>query len=458
MQKINTINPATEEVLNSYPLLDQNQVAACIEKMALSQQTWADETLATRLNAMQRVAEILRKDLNNYATMIVKEMGKPFAQAQAEIEKCAKLCDYYVDVAPKFLQLKIIPTRYKKSYCVPEPTGIIFAVMPWNYPFWQVMRFAVPNLILGNAGLLKHAPNTIGAGVAIEEMFLHAGFPRNIFKNIIIDVSLAPFVIQHPKITGVTLTGSYVAGTSIAKEAGKVVKKVVLELGGSDPYLILKDADLKLAAEQSVISRLNNCGQVCIAAKRIIVVKDIKDEFIAEVIKKAQTYKIGNPLDPNITMGPMARADLRAKLTKQVEMVIKEGAKCLMGGKPQEGVGFYYPVTILTEIKSDSIIFNEELFGPVICIIEAKDEEEAIKLANNTNYGLSAAVFTKDLERGEHIARSKIKAGACAVNSFVSSDPALPFGGTKQSGYGRELSQEGLYEFANIKTITIQDG
>jgi len=405
---------------------------------------------------MQRVALLLRQNLATYANLMTTEMGKPITQALAEIEKCAKLCDYYTFVAKEFFQPELIQTGYKKSYRTLEPIGIVFAIMPWNYPFWQVMRFAVPNILLGNAGLLKHSPNTTGSGLAIQELFLQAGFPQDLFQSVVIDVALAPFIINHPKVSGVTLTGSYQAGQAVASEAGKVVKKVVLELGGSDPYLILHDADLSLAAEQCVMSRLNNCGQVCIAAKRMIVVKAVKDKFIELVMQKAKQYKIGDPLDPKTNLGPMARSDLRDKLALQVEKVIQEGATCLLGGKPEKTQGYYFPATVLTDIKPDSSVFTEELFGPVICIIEAKDEAEAIFLANNTDYGLAAGVFTQDRERGEQIAVKKLKAGTTAVNSLVSSDPRLPFGGTKKSGYGRELSREGLHEFANIKTIIVQ--
>ncbi|OGV28211.1 MAG: succinate-semialdehyde dehydrogenase [Legionellales bacterium RIFCSPHIGHO2_12_FULL_37_14] len=456
MSAITTINPANEQVLKTYPLLTQQEVASLIDNMDKSQKIWADESLDVRIKAMQRVALLLRQNLATYANLMTTEMGKPITQALAEIEKCAKLCDYYTFVAKEFFQPELIQTGYKKSYRTLEPIGIVFAIMPWNYPFWQVMRFAVPNILLGNAGLLKHSPNTTGSGLAIQELFLQAGFPQDLFQSVVIDVALAPFIINHPKVSGVTLTGSYQAGQAVASEAGKVVKKVVLELGGSDPYLILHDADLSLAAEQCVMSRLNNCGQVCIAAKRMIVVKAVKDKFIELVMQKAKQYKIGDPLDPKTNLGPMARSDLRDKLALQVEKVIQEGATCLLGGKPEKTQGYYFPATVLTDIKPDSSVFTEELFGPVICIIEAKDEAEAIFLANNTDYGLAAGVFTQDRERGEQIAVKKLKAGTTAVNSLVSSDPRLPFGGTKKSGYGRELSREGLHEFANIKTIIVQ--
>ncbi|HBI21598.1 MAG TPA: succinate-semialdehyde dehydrogenase, partial [Legionella sp.] len=328
-------------------------------------------------------------------------------------------------------------------------------IMPWNFPFWQVLRFAVPNLMVGNAGLLKHAPNSTGTALLIEQLLLEAGFPKNVFRSLIIDVDLAPFVIHHAHVAGVTLTGSNPAGKSVASEAGAALKKVVLELGGSDPYVILEDADLERAAEQCVLSRLNNAGQVCIAAKRMIVVECVKSAFEALVLAKAKTYAMGDPQDSKTTLGPMAREDLRAKLHDQVTRSIAAGARCLLGGTLPNRHGYYYPATVLTDITVDSPAFHEELFGPVICIIGAKDEEQAMRLANATAFGLASAIFTQDLEKGERLARDGIEAGTCAVNTLVASDPRLPFGGIKQSGFGRELSMEGMHEFVNIKTVIV---
>lgn len=455
MSEIITINPATEEILGRYPLMNKEEVKQIIEEMKRVQLEWMNTPVAKRKDLLSNTAKLLLKEKDHYAKLITNEMGKPVTQSIAEIEKCAKLCDYYAKEGERFLEPEFVETEFKKSYRSFHPLGIIFAIMPWNFPFWQVMRFAVPNLMLGNAGILKHAPNSTGAALAIEQLFLKAGFPKGLFRSLVIDIDLAPFVIQHPYVAGVTLTGSNRAGQSVAKEAGAALKKVVLELGGSDPYVILEDADLELAAEQCVTSRLSNAGQVCISAKRMIVVEKVKKEFEALVIKKAEAYMTGNPLESNTKLGPMAREDLRAKLHEQVQRSIDMGARCVLGGDLPKDKGFFYPATVLLDITSKSPAFHEELFGPVICITTAANEEEALELANDSEFGLAAAVFTRDLDKGNRLARDKIDAGTCAVNVLVASDPRLPFGGIKQSGYGRELSREGMREFANIKTVIV---
>ena len=455
MAAINTINPATEERLNHYPLMSRHEVDSLIQDMYLAQQSWAQSSLTLRKQCLSNMASLLLDNKKTYATLITTEMGKPIAQALIEIEKCAKLCDYYVQQGEHFLKPQPIQTEFYKTYRSFHPLGIIFAIMPWNFPFWQVLRFAVPNLMVGNAGLLKHAPNSSGTALLIEQLFLKAGFHKDLFRSLIIDVDLAPFVIHHTHVAGVTLTGSNQAGKSVAAEAGSALKKVVLELGGSDPYVILDDACLELAAEQCVLSRLNNAGQVCIAAKRMIVVQRVKSAFEALVLEKAKTYIMGDPHDSKTTLGPMAREDLRAKLHDQVARSIVAGARCLLGGTLPDGKGYYYPATVLTDVTIDSPAFHEELFGPVICIIGARDEEHAMHLANTTEFGLAGSIFTQDLAKGERLARDGIEAGTCAVNTLVASDPRLPFGGIKQSGYGRELSMEGMHEFVNIKTVIV---
>jgi succinate-semialdehyde dehydrogenase/glutarate-semialdehyde dehydrogenase len=456
MSSISTINPATETLIETYAVMDQETVNDIIESMHEAQMLWAMSDFSLRRHCFSAMAKLLLKHKTEYATLITNEMGKPITQAIAEIEKCSKLCDFYVAQGEHFLKPELIQTEFYKSYRTYRPMGIIFAIMPWNFPFWQVMRFAVPNLMGGNAALLKHAPNSTGTSLLIETLFLEAGFPKNLFRSLIIDVNLAPFVIQHPQVAGVTLTGSNVAGKAVAREAGAALKKVVLELGGSDPYLILEDADIERAAEQCVISRFNNAGQVCVAAKRMIVVEKVKALFEKAVLKKAEAYTMGNPHVQAVILGPMARADLRDKLHDQVERSIAAGATCLLGGKIPEGVGYYYPATVLTDVTEDSPAFDEEIFGPVICIISAKNEAEAIRLANRTEFGLGAAVFTEDLARGEHIAHFQIESGVCGVNTLIASDPRLPFGGIKQSGFGRELSAEGIHEFMNVKTVVVQ--
>jgi len=455
MSEIQIINPATEAVYSRHSTMDQAEISQIIENMEAVRCKFSSTPFSKRRDYLRNVAHILRDDQDSLAKLITNEMGKPITQAMGEVEKCAILCEYYAKEAETLLQPEPIKTEKHKSYRCFEALGIIFAIMPWNFPMWQVMRFAIPNLFAGNAGLLKHAPNSLGMSLAIEKIFKRAGFPAGLFRSLIIDVDLAPFVIQHPLVQGVTLTGSNRAGKVVASAAGAAMKKVVLELGGSDPYVILEDADLELAAEQCIISRLSNAGQICIAAKRIIIVDAIYDKFEKLILEKAKRYVMGDPLDPQTNLGPLARADLRDKLHDQVKHSIANGAECLLGGELPAGKGFYYPPTVLRNVTATSPAFTEELFGPVLCLIKARDEAEALTLANQTEFGLAAAVFTQDLKKGEHIAAHVLKAGCCAVNSLVASDPRLPFGGIKQSGFGRELSTEGLREFMNIKTVVV---
>jgi succinate-semialdehyde dehydrogenase/glutarate-semialdehyde dehydrogenase len=451
-----SINPSTEQICGTFNLMRKDEVEQIIQEMSTVQQSWSSVDIHVRKQQLQNTAALLRESKADFAKTISIEMGKPISQALAEIEKCANLCDYYFTQADQFTAVEYIQTEFYKSYKSFQPLGIIFAVMPWNFPFWQVMRFALPNLLLGNAGLLKHAPNCMGVSLAIEQLFLKAGFPAGLFRSIVVDIDLVPFIIHHSKVAGVTLTGSVSAGQSVAKEAGTALKKIVLELGGNDPYVILEDADLNLAADLCVLSRLNNCGQVCIAAKRIIVVKKVQEDFVKLIIDKVKNYQCGNPHDPETKLGPMARSDLRDQLHNQVQRAIAAGARCALGGIIPQGPGYFYPATLLLDVTEDSPIFHEELFGPVVCISTAEDESDAIRLANLTQYGLAAAVFTKDLDKGERIARDLIQSGTCFVNALVASDPRFPFGGIKKSGYGRELAVEGMREFANIKTIIVQ--
>lgn len=452
---IEVINPATGKVDKKYELMSQKDIDKILTQMEKVRTDWLKTTFEARSQLMRNAAKILREQQTDYAKVITREMGKPISQAKGEIEKCTWLCEHYADHAEHYLQPELIKTESKKAYRCYQPLGIIYAVMPWNFPFWQVLRFAVPNLMGGNAGVLKHAPNSTGAALAIEKLFEKAGFPKGLFRSLVIDVDLSPYVISHPLVQGVTLTGSERAGTAVASDAAKALKKVVLELGGSDPYLILDDADLDIAAEQCAKSRLSNAGQVCISAKRIIVVEKIREAFLKKLMEQVAKFKCGDPMDENTTMGPMAREDLRKQLDDQVKRSIAAGAKCLQGGKPVSGDGFFYEPTVLANIKKGMSAYDEELFGPVVCIFDAKDEADAIRIANDSAYGLGAAVFTQDLARGEKIAREQLHAGTCNVNMLVGSDPRLPFGGIKRSGYGRELAAEGIHEFMNIKTVSV---
>ncbi len=417
---------------------------------------WRKTSFKERASKLLQTAKLLREKQDEYAKLMAMEMGKPLTMGRGEIEKCAWICEYYAENAKSFLAERLIKTNLTKSKVCYRPRGIVFAIMPWNFPFWQVFRFACPNLMAGNAGLLSHAPISTGTALAIEELFTKAGFPRELFRSLIIDNEQAAKVIAHPNVTAVTLTGSDRAGRAVAAEAGKHLKKVVLELGGSDPYLILEDADIEQAATACVTARMANTGQVCIAPKRLIVVRSVLDDFKHHIIKKTKAYSLGHPLDETTLLGPMARADLRDLLHQQVQRTVAEGAELVLGGELPEGPGFFYPPTILCNVTRQMIPFKEELLGPVICITAAGNEHEAIELANATDYGLSAAIFTKDVTHGEQIATELIEAGCVSVNNFVASDPRLPFGGIRHSGFGRELSEEGIREFVNVKTITIK--
>jgi succinate-semialdehyde dehydrogenase/glutarate-semialdehyde dehydrogenase len=453
---IRTINPTTETVLNEYIIMNENEISARIDAAHLAYRVWRKTTFQQRKQLMLRMATVLRQKKNELAKLITEEMGKPVTSGRSEIEKCAWLCEHFAEQAENYLQPRTINTEMKKTMVCYQPLGVIFAIMPWNFPFWQVFRFAVPTLMAGNAAILKHAPVSTGTGNVIAKLFLEAGFPDHLFQHFILDNDLAAKVIANPNIAAVTLTGSERAGATVAAHAASYLKKAILELGGNDPYLVLEDADLLLAASCIVQSRLNNCGQVCIAAKRIIAVKSIRDELITKINGLMSEYRMGDPMDDKTNLGPMARDDLRKTLHEQVLKSVKQGASLIAGGEIPKGKGYYYPPTLLADVHKGMPAFDEELFGPVIAIISAEDEAQAIQLANQSIYGLGAAVFTRDLERGEYIAQHEIEAGACFVNAFVASDPRVPFGGIKRSGFGRELSREGILEFVNTKTVAIR--
>jgi succinate-semialdehyde dehydrogenase/glutarate-semialdehyde dehydrogenase len=418
--------------------------------------TWKLFSFTHRAGLMKNAAEVLRQNSEEYSGLMTMEMGKPIAQSRAEVEKCAWVCDYYADNAEEFLKDEIIKTEASKSFVSYQPLGVILAVMPWNFPFWQVFRFAVPNLMAGNSGILKHASNVSGCAIAIEDVFRKAGFPENLFSTILVSSNNISNVISNNLIKAVTLTGSVPAGKSVASLAGSLIKKTVLELGGSDPYIILDDADLKAAAESCVNSRLINAGQSCIAAKRFIIVESVYDEFKKLFVDYMSNKKMGDPMNEANDLGPQASHQLRDELHDQVLRSVKMGAKIILGGKIPDDTGAYYPPTVLRNVKPGIPAFDEEIFGPVAALIKAKDEVEAIELANNSIFGLGAAVFTKDKVKGEAIAKEKLNAGCCFVNDLVRSDPRLPFGGIKESGYGRELSPFGIKEFVNIKTVCVK--
>lgn len=454
--KIITCNPVDESVLNEYEHMTESEIQQKLELSENAYRSWNKTEFSLRSELMENAAKILVSKKHELAVLMAKEMGKPYKQGIVEAEKCAWVCKYYADNANDFLSEKIVPTEATKSYVAYCSIGPVLAIMPWNFPFWQVFRFAAPSLMAGNTGILKHSRNTMGCAIEIEKVFKEAGFPEGVFTNLIIGSEPISGIISTNQVKAVTLTGSTPVGQAVASVAGKHLKKSVMELGGSDPYIILEDADIESAAETCVTSRLINSGQSCIAAKRFIVNKKVLNEFEELFTAKMAARIMGDPLDEQVTVGPQARKDLQTDLHLQVESSIRNGAKLLLGGYLPEGKGCFYPPTVLTNVRKGMAAYDEELFGPVGAIIPAEDDNDAIRIANDTDFGLGAAVFTRDSTNGERIAKSEIKAGSCFVNDFVKSDPRLPFGGINQSGYGRELSIYGIKEFVNIKTIVIK--
>ncbi len=453
---LETINPATGKVLHTYQQHDEQAVDTLIERAYARYQRWRRTTFAERARLMNQAAGVLEERREKYARLITDEMGKAIRESRSEVDKCAWVCRYYAENAESFLQDEVIATDASRSYVTFAPVGVVLAVMPWNFPFWQVFRFAAPALMAGNVGLLKHASNVPGCALAIEEVFRDAGFPEGAFTTLLIGSRQVERVLDHRRVSAATLTGSEPAGSAVASEAGRRIKKTVLELGGSDAYLILEDADLELAVDACTQSRLLNAGQSCIGAKRFIVIEKVYYSFLSLFLEKMRAAKMGNPGQEDTELGPMARLDLRDQLHDQVERSIEKGAILELGGKVPPGEGAYYPPTVLSNVSPGMAAFDEELFGPVAAVIKVKDEAEAIRLANLSDFGLGAAVFTSDRSRGERIAAEELEAGCCFVNGLVKSDPRLPFGGIKTSGYGRELSHYGIKEFTNIKTVWIK--
>ncbi|MEZ5022533.1 MAG: NAD-dependent succinate-semialdehyde dehydrogenase [Chitinophagales bacterium] len=455
MSTTTTINPATEEKIATYKRLTFEEIIDKIDQTAAAYQNWKNKSFEERAKLMHRAAEVLEENKEAYAQLATREMGKIIGQARKEIEKCAWVCRYYADNTETLLANEIVKTDASKSYVTYQPMGIVLAVMPWNFPFYQVIRFIVPALMAGNVGVLKHASNVQGCAHALEELFNKAGFPKGVFNNLNIASKQVKLVIENKHIVAVTLTGSDPAGRSVAAIAGENLKKTVLELGGSDAYVIVEDADLEKATDLATYGRLQNNGQTCIAAKRFIVVEAIYDDFLHQFKTKMEAAKMGEPTDADTYYGPMARIDLRDELHEQVQKSIEQGAKLVLGGKIPNRKGAYYPATILAEVKPGMEAFHNELFGPVAAVIKAKNEAHAIELANNSQFGLGAGVITGNKARGEKIAL-QLEAGNCFVNTLVASDPRLPFGGIKNSGYGRELSAHGIREFMNTKTVWVK--
>ncbi|MCL1465495.1 NAD-dependent succinate-semialdehyde dehydrogenase [Argonema galeatum] len=453
---IATINPATGETLQSFEPLTEAEIEA---KLDLAEKAFVDyrkTTIRQRAEWMNEAARILERDREDFAKIMTLEMGKPIKAAIAEVEKCALVCRYYAQQAAQFLADVPVATDASQSFVRYEPLGAILAVMPWNFPFWQVFRFAAPALMAGNVGLLKHASNVPQSALAIEEIIKQAGFPPGVFQTLLVGSDRVAAIIADDRVKAATLTGSEAAGASLAAAAGKHIKKTVLELGGSDPYIVLESADLEAAVSTGVAARMLNNGQSCIAAKRFILQEAIADEFEKRFLAKFQALKIGDPMNPDTDLGPLATPDILQDLDRLVQQSLEKGAKVLTGGKPlSDRPGNFYPATILTDFAPGSPAESEEFFGPVALLFRVKDIDEAIARANAIPFGLGASAWTTvEKERDRLI--SELEAGAVFINSLVKSDPRLPFGGIKRSGYGRELGVQGIHEFVNIKTVWVK--
>lgn len=453
--RVETLNPATGRKLSTYDLFTDSLLENSIKSSHEAFGTWKKTSMSSRAALCERMAGLLEEKKNEAAALMTDEMGKPLKQSIAEVEKCALVFRYYAEHGETFLEPKTVKTEHLKSFVTYNPLGCVLGVMPWNFPFWQVMRFAAPTIFAGNVVLLKHASNVYGCAEYIARLFLEAGFPKHVFTNLLIDHSGVARVLADRRVMAVSLTGSTHAGSLIAAQAGKHIKKSLLELGGSDPYVVLKDADIDHAVDICVMSRLLNSGQSCIAAKRFIVEQSVYENFVQKFTEAMSQKKVGDPYQGDTDVGPLARIDLRDELHNQVERSIQKGARLVLGGVVPKNPGAFYPPTVLVDVQPGMPAFDEELFGPVAAVIRASDEKDAIRLANETVYGLGAAVFTRDLKNGERIAAEELQAGACFVNGNVRSDPRLPFGGIKESGYGRELAEQGIHEFVNIRSVVI---
>ncbi|GAC1626113.1 MAG: NAD-dependent succinate-semialdehyde dehydrogenase [Ktedonobacteraceae bacterium] len=451
---IQTINPTTEEVLETFEVYSQEQINAALEQAHTASRQWRTRPLHERSKHVHAIAAHLREHKARLARIAVLEMGKTIVEAEAEVEKCAWACDYFAEHARRFIADEQVATNASESYVAYRPLGTILAVMPWNFPYWQVFRFAAPALMAGNTGVLKHASNVSRVALEIERIIQEAGLPQGVFRTVLVPGAETGRLIEDPRIAAVTLTGSEKAGTEVAATSGRVLKKTVLELGGSDAFIVLEDADLDEAARVAVRARFQNNGQSCIAAKRFIVVASVLEAFTQKFVEQAAKLKVGDPLARETQVGPLARADLRDGLEQQVQDSVRMGARVALGGKRLEGKGYYYAPTIVTDVTTEMPLFREETFGPVAAVISARDAEHAVEMANDSIYGLSSNLWTRDIQRGRQLA-ANIAAGGVFINGMTASDPRLPFGGVKNSGYGRELAAFGIREFMNIQTVWI---
>ncbi|WP_254535404.1 NAD-dependent succinate-semialdehyde dehydrogenase [Halomarina litorea] len=449
-------NPATEESLEP---VEEDGESDVEDALALADEVfpeWSDRRMEERRQLMDDAADVLRENQEEYARIITKEMGKPIEGARSEIEKCAWVCEHYAEYAGHYLEDDHRQSSPEaEAFVSYEPLGPVLAVMPWNYPFWQVFRFAAPNLTAGNTGLLKHASNVPETARAIEEVFLEAGFPEGVFQTLVVGSDKIDGIIEDERVQAATLTGSEPAGRAVAETAGKELKPTVLELGGSDPFIVMDDADLETAAEVGTQARTLSSGQSCIAAKRFIVHDDVYDEFLDAFVAEMESLEIGDPTDEDTDIGPQAREDLMEDLHEQVQDTLDAGATLQTGGEPLDREGFFYPPTVVTDVPRDSTMATEEVFGPAAAVFRVESEDEAIEVANDSDFGLGGSVWTEDLDRGREMAR-RVESGCVFVNELTKSDPRIPFGGVKNSGYGRELSENGIKEFVNEKTVWVQ--
>lgn len=453
---IQSKNPATEEVLKTFPEISKEELEKKISLAQNTFQSWKFTSFSERADLMRKLGEYLRSHSQDFSKLQMLEMGKTMKSGPVGIEKCGMLCDYYAENAENFLSKEILKTNNKEHYVEFDPLGVILGVMPWNFPFWQVYRFAVPAIMAGNVCVLKHASNVPQCAEAIEESFRAVGFPKGVFQNLLLPASRVENLIRDPRIMAISLTGSEKAGSEVARVAGEEIKKCVLELGGSDPFVVFADADIELAARVAVQARLQgNVGQSCISAKRFLVEKSIEEKFTKLVSLEFSKLSIGDPSDASIDIGPLSTEQILKEVEKQVDQSVASGAKIVCGGKRKEGKGYFYLPTVLTNVKKGMPVYDEEVFGPVLPIVSFEDETGAIYMSNDTRYGLGSSIFTSDMEKAKRII-PQIDAGNVCINDMVKSDPRAPFGGVKKSGYGRELSNYGLKEFVNIKNVWFQ--